>query len=89
MKVTEQIILKNETGIHARPAAQIVQILSNFSCDVSFQKGEEMADGRSIMELMMLAVASGDKINVTFEGEDADKATEAIKNLIDSNFSES
>ena len=88
-KVIETMTVKNETGIHARPAAQLVKIINNFDCETYIRKGDEIADGKSIMELMMLAVGCGHNIEVTTEGNEANLAMEAIKSLISSGFKES
>lgn len=78
----------NETGLHARPASQLVQVANKFASDVSIEfKGNE-TDAKSILGLMGLGLKKDDEINVIANGHDAAAAVDAIVNLIDQKFGE-
>jgi phosphocarrier protein len=64
----KELIVKNKLGVHARPAAMIVRITSNYSGDVWVEKDGEQINGKSIMGLMMLAAGNGSKLNFLLEG---------------------
>jgi phosphocarrier protein len=59
-----------------------------FQASVSVRKGDTEVDGKSIMQMMMLAASKGSDLEITAEGADAAKACEALKKLVDSGFDE-
>lgn len=64
-----QLIVRNGMGLHARPCAQIVRLVNCFpGLNVRFRYGSEVADGHSVMELMILAVGQGAVLEVALEG---------------------
>ncbi len=83
------IEVKNKMGVHARPAAMIVRVANRYKADISFEKDEEVVDGKSIMGLMMLAAGQGSKLRVSANGEDAEDACKALEELFESKFEES
>ena len=78
VKITEEFTIGNELGFHARPAALFVKTANSFQSEILVKKGKEEVDGKSIINLLTLAAAKGEKITVTAEGKDS---AEAIKNL--------
>jgi phosphocarrier protein HPr len=81
-------MIKNKFGLHARPSASFVQTASRFHADIKVEKDGQVADGKSIMDLMMLAAAQGTLIKVCAVGEDAQQALESLETLIDGRFGE-
>ena len=81
-------MIKNKFGLHARPSASLVQTASRFRSDIKVEKDGQVADGKSILDLMMLAAAQGTYITVKANGEDAQEALRAIGDLIDRQFGE-
>lgn len=91
MQCTEQFSLINQRGLHARAAAKLIEITSQFECDIllSNQSTQSKAvDGKSILSVMMLAVACGQILSVETNGDDADAAIKAIGELIAKRFDE-
>ncbi len=84
----KKFTIQNKQGLHARPAALLVQTANKYSCDVEIQKGSEKVNGKSIMGIMTLAAGAGTSITVRTSGDDAESAMEEIANLIDGNFGE-
>ncbi len=80
--IEKEIIIKNEAGLHARPAALFVQIANKYDSEISVKKGKRVVNGKSIMGIMMLAAAKGSKIIVAANGQDADKALEELEKLL-------
>ena len=85
---TKALIVKNDMGVHARPAAMIVRVANRFTSDLFVEKDDEVVDGKSIMGLMMLAAGSGSIMNFTAEGEDAEQMLVEIEGLFESKFDE-
>lgn len=66
--------IKDELGIHARPAGLLVKEASKFSSSVMVEKGDKKGDAKKIFALMGLGVKCGEEVTVRIEGDDEDKA---------------
>ena len=87
--MTEQVItISNRAGIHARPAAVLVQVAKDFSANIYFEKGNDRINAKSIMGILTLAAAYGTELKIIAEGEDEKQAVEVIVRLFQSNFEE-
>lgn len=84
----KEFIIKNRLGLHARAAAQLVQLANRFKADVLVRKDGLEVNGKSIMGILMLAAPKGSRIEVIVRGEDADAALGALGELIDDGFGE-
>ena len=86
----KELIVKNKLGVHARPAAMIVRITTNYSGDVWVEKDGEQINGKSIMGLMMLAAGNGSKLNFLLEGptEEAKNILAQLEKLFEHSFEE-
>ena len=80
--------VRNKMGLHARPAALIVQTANKFRCDVTLTKDGQNVNGKSIMGVLMLAAAKGSMVDVKTEGEEAVQCAEAISQLFEKGFNE-
>ncbi|MBN2899465.1 MAG: HPr family phosphocarrier protein [Clostridia bacterium] len=80
----KEIIIKNPTGLHARPASQLVMQCKGFESEITLIRGDQTANAKSIMSIMAMAIMGGDKIQVTAEGPDAEAAIEAIATFLES-----
>lgn len=86
--ISKTYLIKNKFGLHARPSASFVQTASRFHSEIKVEKDGQVADGKSIMDLMMLAAAQGTYITVRANGEDALEALDALGILIEGRFGE-
>ena len=87
--MTERIIkIINRAGIHARPAAVLVQAAKDFSSTIHFKKGNERINAKSIMGILTLAASYGTEIIIEAEGQDEEKAVETIAHLFEAKFEE-
>ena len=84
--VEQAATVKNRLGIHARPAAYLVQEASKFQAEVTFIKDGLEVNGKSIMGVMMLAAEKGAQVLLEAEGSDAEAALEALGELLASDF---
>jgi len=80
--------LTNELGMHARPASLFVQTVNDYNCEVKVEKDGNIINGKSVMELMVLAAEEGSSLKVTAEGEDASEALDALEKLFQNKFGE-
>jgi phosphocarrier protein HPr len=86
--VEKSCTVRNKMGLHARPAALIVQTANKFPCEVTLVKDGQNVNGKSIMGVLMLAAAKGSIILVRAEGEEAQACADAISALFDKGFNE-
>jgi phosphocarrier protein len=78
----------NKLGLHARPAMSFVDLASTFKCTVTVRRADTQVDGKSIMQMMMLAASKGSTLEIVADGEDAESACERLKALVDAGFDE-
>lgn len=83
--IKKTIKIKNNQGLHARPASNFVKIANKYQSDVSVKKGRKKVNGKSIMGLMMLAANQGAKITVEIEGVDQNEAMEELELFLSQN----
>ena len=88
MVIEEVIRIQNRLGIHARPAALLVQTSSKYGAKIEFEVDGMRVNGKSIMGVMMLAAAHGSRLTVIADGDDAEAAIQGIRALIESRFDE-
>lgn len=86
--VEKDCVVRNKMGLHARPAAKLVQAANKFRCEVTLTKDGQDVNAKSIMGVLMLAAAQGTKVHVKAEGENADAAVAAIAALFEKGFDE-
>jgi len=78
-----EIEIKNAEGLHMRPAMQFVDIANQFDSDITVSNNETEVDGKSIMEMSMLAATCGTKLKIKAEGSDAAKVIRALRELVE------
>jgi phosphocarrier protein len=86
--VEREITIMNKLGLHARPAAQLVQTASKFESEIKLKRKNLEVNAKSIMGVMMLAAELGSRITITAEGPDEREAVEAVAKVIQSRFGE-
>ena len=82
MEAKREIVVRNKTGLHARPAAIFVQIANKYDSDISIIKDDQEVNGKSIMGILMLAAEKGAKIVIIANGDDAKKAVEELSEIL-------
>lgn len=85
---TARVVITNKRGLHARAAAKLVQLSHQFDSSIRLKKDQEEADGRSIMDLLMLSGAKDSVLTLSVEGLDEDMALKEIQRLIGEKFGE-
>ena len=82
------VTITNRAGIHARPAALVVQTTKNFTCNLLFEQNQSQINAKSIMGVITLGAAYGSKIKIIADGEDEQEAVNALIRLFESRFDE-
>lgn len=78
----------NRYGLHARPATDFAIAAGNFVSDVRVRANEEDADGKSVMDLMLLAATKGTSIEVVCKGKDAKACLDHLSEMVRRGFDE-
>ena len=87
--MTEKTVtIVNRAGIHARPAAILVQATKNFPCNIYFEKGANRINAKSIMGIITLGASYGAELKIIAEGEGEQAAVDSLVRLFESKFEE-
>lgn len=84
----EKIILQNETGLHARPAGELVKLASTFKSDVNLTANGRTINAKSILAIMSLGIKASTEIEIECNGEDEEEAMNKIVEAFNNKFGE-
>lgn len=84
----QTVVISNPSGLHARPAAILVQQAGRYTCSVKLRKGEKTVDAKSILGVLSLAVSQGQQITLIAEGEDEAEAIQGLLATIEGGLGE-
>ncbi|MGP4141221.1 HPr family phosphocarrier protein [Sodalis praecaptivus] len=86
-----ELPINNEYGLHARPAAELVKVIKSYKSDISVANldgtGKEV-NGRSMMKIVSLGVKKGHRLRFNITGEDAQDASDGLRQSIISGLGE-
>ncbi|MBI5345682.1 MAG: HPr family phosphocarrier protein [Chlamydiae bacterium] len=88
MRLIQKLKVKNELGLHIRPATAIVKLLQNTKSSVFFGYNNQMVNARSIMHILMLAAKKNSQIQVVIEGSDAKETMNLLIKAFEKGFGE-
>jgi phosphocarrier protein len=82
--------IKSELGLHARAAAKLVKLASQFESDIKLSRlhGPQQVNAKSILGILLLAAAMGTELELAIDGSDEEDAMEALVELVKSRFGE-
>ena len=86
--VAKEITVKNEVGLHARPATYFIQKANEFKSGIWVEKEERRVNAKSLLGVLSLGIVKGTTITVIADGSDETEAVEALVDLINNNFGE-
>lgn len=78
----------NDLGLHARAATKLVQLASKYPCHVEVGHGEQRANAKSVMGVLLLCSGKGTEVSLWAEGEQAEECLDALCQLIANRFGE-
>ncbi|MGM0443686.1 MAG: HPr family phosphocarrier protein [Fibrobacterota bacterium] len=84
----KQFKVTADDGIHARPAAMIVELSQTHSSSVTISTKDMEINGKSIMDIMMLSAVYGTLLTITVDGDDEAETLDDLTKLITDNFGE-
>jgi len=87
-KIEKTLAIQNQLGLHARAAAELVKVTSEYRSEITLHKNGLQVNGKSIMGIMMLAASKGSKVKVSVDGPDAKECMEAVEKIFKDKFGE-
>jgi phosphocarrier protein len=85
---SQDCVIRNRLGLHARAAAKFVHTATRFSSHIRVTRDGKTMDGKSIMGILLLAAAAGTTVTITAEGSDEADAVDALCRLVGGGFGE-
>ncbi|WP_254514008.1 HPr family phosphocarrier protein [Anatilimnocola floriformis] len=82
------VVVVNTQGFHARPAHLFVKMAMTFKSKVQIQKGNQIIDGKSILDLLTLGAGNGTQLKLKATGPDAAESLDALAQLVEGGFGE-
>lgn len=82
------LVLRNPTGLHARPAKVFVNTAKQFESDIRVQHGEKKVNAKSAISILTLGVECGSEIHISAEGPDEDAALDALRTAVETGLGE-
>jgi len=82
--VQRQVTVKNPSGLHARPAAQVVNLCKKFRSRIEIAAGSRRCDAKSMLLLLRCCIKTGETVTITAEGEDEEEAVSRLAAFMDS-----
>lgn len=86
--IQRQITIINKLGLHARAAAKLVALASQFESDIKLKKNTHEVNGKSILGVMMLAASRNTELAFIADGPDETEAMDALQALVERYFDE-
>ncbi len=84
----QTLTIVNDKGLHVRAATILAQTAARFQSRVTVERDGEKANGKSVMNLLLLTASKGTQVRVVAEGPDAAEALEAISEVVARGFYE-
>ena len=86
--VSQDILIVNRLGLHARAAAQLVRMANEYPCEIMLDKAGQVSDAKSVMQVLMLGATEGTALKVSANGEKEKEALQAVVDLFAARFNE-
>ena len=84
----KDVTVKNQVGLHARPATFFIQKANEFKSSVSVEKEERRVNAKSLLGVLSLGIVGGTTIRIIADGVDEQAAVDSLVKLVDSAFAE-
>lgn len=86
--VVRDIAIKNQVGLHARPATFFIQKANEFKSSIWVEKDERKVNAKSLLGVLSLGIEGGTTIKIIVDGSDEKEAIEALTKLVESEFND-
>mgnify|MGYP001061024089 FL=1 len=86
--LTQDVYIRNELGLHARPAALLAQEAARFKSQIRLVSPETEVDAKSVLDILSLAASKGQTLTLKVSGDDAHEALESLLGFFQDGFRE-
>ena len=87
MYVKEEVV-KNQVGLHARPATYFIQKANEFKSSIWVEKEDRRVNAKSLLGVLSLGIMGGTEIRIIAGGPDEEEAVNELVNLLNSGFAD-
>lgn len=84
--ISKDVTVKNQVGLHARPATFFIQKANEFKSSIWVEKDERKVNAKSLLGVLSLGITKGTTITLIAEGSDEEAAIESLVELITIGF---
>ena len=86
--ITKEVVIKNQVGLHARPATFFIQKANEFKSGVWVEKEDRRVNAKSLLGVLSLGIVKGTSIKLIADGSDEKEAVDTLVELVNNNFGE-
>ncbi|PSQ86964.1 MAG: HPr family phosphocarrier protein [Bacteroidetes bacterium QH_2_63_10] len=86
--IEREVTIRNRAGLHTRPASKIVRTASQFDSEIFLRRDNYEINGKSVIGVMTLAAEQGATLTLVVDGDDEEKAADALTDLFEDGFGE-
>lgn len=79
---SKKVIVKKETGLHARPGSELVDLAMKFKSDIFLLKGTNRVNAKEVLEILSADINFNDEITIEVNGEDEKEALKTLEEYI-------
>ena len=79
---TREITVKNEVGLHARPATYFIQKANEFKSGIWVEKEERRVNAKSLLGVLSMGITKGTRVSIIAEGPDEEEAVKALTDML-------
>ena len=80
--IKKRVKINLNTGLEARPVAQLVQLANEYKCEIHMEVDEKRVNAKSIMGMMALGLDAGEELTILANGEDEEKAMRSMEGFL-------
>lgn len=84
----KEVVVKNQVGLHARPATFFIQKANEFKSSIWVEREERRVNAKSLLGVLSLGIVGGTTIRIIADGTDEETAVEELVKLVQSGFVE-
>ena len=85
---TREVVITNDSGLHARPATFFIQKANCYKCSIYVEKDDRKVNAKSLLGVLSLGIAKGMTVKLSADGQDEEAAIDGLVSLINSGFNE-
>ena len=85
---SQEAVVNNQVGLHARPATFFIQKANEFKASVWVEKEERRVNAKSLLGVLSLGIVGGTTIKIIADGADEQEAVDALVKLVETGFAE-